>query len=107
MLIVCPNCATSYRVKPSSLGARRDARCAACAVATSGSRVIHLRWTPLPRPIAPTSRRSPPPIRPAAIHNGRSAHRLDALIHDVIAKPFTLATMRAAVNGALGARATI
>ena len=35
------------------------------------------------------------------------AHGLDALIHDVIAKPFTLATMRAAVNGALGARATI
>jgi two-component system cell cycle response regulator CpdR len=33
------------------------------------------------------------------------AHGLDALIHDVIAKPFTLATMRTAVNGALGAGA--
>jgi two-component system, cell cycle response regulator CpdR len=33
------------------------------------------------------------------------ASGLDALIHDVIAKPFTLATMRTAVNDALGARA--
>jgi two-component system cell cycle response regulator CpdR len=35
------------------------------------------------------------------------AHGLDALIHDVITKPFTLATLRAAVNEALavGARA--
>jgi two-component system, cell cycle response regulator CpdR len=35
------------------------------------------------------------------------AHGLDALIHDVIAKPFSLATIRSAVNGALiaGARA--
>jgi|SRR5882757_2312694 CheY-like chemotaxis protein len=34
------------------------------------------------------------------------AHGLDALIHDVITKPFSLATMRTAVNGALiaGAR---
>jgi two-component system cell cycle response regulator CpdR len=31
------------------------------------------------------------------------ASGLDALIHDVIAKPFTLATMRTAVNDALGA----
>ena len=31
------------------------------------------------------------------------ASGLDALIHDVIAKPFTLATIRTAVNGALGA----
>src|SRR5215475_14293221 len=30
---------------------------------------------------------------------------LDALIHDVLAKPFTLATMRDAVNGALSAGA--
>ena len=30
------------------------------------------------------------------------AHNLEALIHDVIAKPFTLATLRTAVNGALG-----
>ena len=29
------------------------------------------------------------------------AHGLDALIHDVIAKPFSLATIRSAVNGAL------
>jgi two-component system, cell cycle response regulator CpdR len=29
------------------------------------------------------------------------AHGLDALIHDVIAKPFTLATLRGAVNEAL------
>jgi two-component system, cell cycle response regulator CpdR len=29
------------------------------------------------------------------------AHGLDALIHDVLTKPFTLATMRSAVNGAL------
>ena len=28
------------------------------------------------------------------------AHGLDALIHDVLTKPFTLATMRSAVNGA-------
>jgi CheY-like chemotaxis protein len=38
------------------------------------------------------------------------ASGLDALIHDVIAKPFTLATMRTAVNGALStgaARATV
>ncbi len=33
------------------------------------------------------------------------AHNLDALIHDVIAKPFTLATLRAAVNSALAAHA--
>jgi two-component system, cell cycle response regulator CpdR len=33
------------------------------------------------------------------------AYGLDALIHDVITKPFTLATMRAAVNAALGAQA--
>jgi two-component system cell cycle response regulator CpdR len=33
------------------------------------------------------------------------ASGLDALIHDVIAKPFTLATMRTAVNGALSAGA--
>ena len=34
------------------------------------------------------------------------AHGLDALIHDVLTKPFSLATMRTAVNGALlaGAR---
>ena len=31
------------------------------------------------------------------------AHGLDALIHDVLTKPFSLATMRTAVNGALGA----
>ena len=33
------------------------------------------------------------------------ASGLDALIHDVIAKPFTLASMRTAVNCALGAGA--
>lgn len=33
------------------------------------------------------------------------AHNLDALIHDVIAKPFTLATLRTAVNSALAAHA--
>ena len=33
------------------------------------------------------------------------AHNLEALIHDVIAKPFTLATLRVAVNGALAAHA--
>ena len=33
------------------------------------------------------------------------AYGLDALIHDVITKPFSLATMRAAVNAALGAPA--
>ncbi len=32
------------------------------------------------------------------------AHGLDALIHDVIAKPFSLADIRAAVNGALVAK---
>jgi two-component system cell cycle response regulator CpdR len=31
------------------------------------------------------------------------AHGLDALIHDVLAKPFSLATMLSAVNGALEA----
>jgi two-component system, cell cycle response regulator CpdR len=31
------------------------------------------------------------------------AHNLEALIHDVIAKPFTLATLRTAVNAALAA----
>jgi len=31
------------------------------------------------------------------------AHNLEALIHDVIAKPFTLATLQTAVNGALAA----
>jgi two-component system, cell cycle response regulator CpdR len=30
------------------------------------------------------------------------AHGLDALIHDVISKPFTLSQIRTAVNGALG-----
>jgi two-component system cell cycle response regulator CpdR len=33
------------------------------------------------------------------------AHNLEALIHDVIAKPFTLAKLREAVNGALAAHA--
>jgi two-component system, cell cycle response regulator CpdR len=33
------------------------------------------------------------------------AHGLDALIHDVVAKPFSLGTIRAAVNGALTAGA--
>ena len=33
------------------------------------------------------------------------AHGLDALIHDVIAKPFTLATLRAAVEEALTVKA--
>jgi two-component system cell cycle response regulator CpdR len=33
------------------------------------------------------------------------AHGLDALIHDVIAKPFSLATIRSAVNDALAAGA--
>src|SRR3982075_1927845 len=33
------------------------------------------------------------------------AYGLDALIHDVITKPFSLATMRATVNAALGAPA--
>jgi two-component system cell cycle response regulator CpdR len=33
------------------------------------------------------------------------AHGLDALIHDVIAKPFTLAVLRAAVDEALAVRA--
>jgi two-component system, cell cycle response regulator CpdR len=32
------------------------------------------------------------------------AHGLDALIHDVLAKPFSLATLRAAVGEALAAR---
>jgi two-component system cell cycle response regulator CpdR len=31
------------------------------------------------------------------------AHGLDALIHDVITKPFSLATVRSAVNEALAA----
>jgi two-component system cell cycle response regulator CpdR len=36
------------------------------------------------------------------------AHNLEALIHDVITKPFTLATLRTAVNGALvAARARV
>jgi two-component system cell cycle response regulator CpdR len=36
------------------------------------------------------------------------AHGLEALIHDVIAKPFSLATIRTAIDGALGAaRATV
>ena len=31
MLIVCPNCATSYQVEPSSLGATgRSVRCVRC-----------------------------------------------------------------------------
>jgi two-component system, cell cycle response regulator CpdR len=34
------------------------------------------------------------------------AHNLEALIHDVITKPFTLATLRDAVNGALAAHAS-
>ena len=33
------------------------------------------------------------------------AHGLDAIIHDVVAKPFTLATIRAAVEDALRAHA--
>jgi CheY-like chemotaxis protein len=33
------------------------------------------------------------------------AHGLDALIHDVLTKPFTLATMRSAVSEALSAHA--
>ena len=33
------------------------------------------------------------------------AHGLDALIHDVIAKPFTLAVLRAAIDEALAVRA--
>ena len=33
------------------------------------------------------------------------AHGLDAIIHDVIAKPFTVAVLRAAVNEALTVRA--
>jgi len=33
------------------------------------------------------------------------AHELDALVHDVIAKPFSVATLRGAVNEALGVRA--
>ena len=33
------------------------------------------------------------------------AHGLDALIHDVLTKPFALVTMRSAVNGALVAHA--
>jgi CheY-like chemotaxis protein len=33
------------------------------------------------------------------------AHGLDALIHDVLAKPFTLAVLRAAVDEALAVRA--
>jgi two-component system cell cycle response regulator CpdR len=32
------------------------------------------------------------------------AHGLDALIHDVISKPFTLSEIRSAVNSALGRR---
>jgi two-component system cell cycle response regulator CpdR len=35
------------------------------------------------------------------------AHGLDALIHDVLTKPFTLATMRSAVNEALSAHARV
>jgi CheY-like chemotaxis protein len=34
------------------------------------------------------------------------AYGLDAMIHDVITKPFSLATIRAAVGAALAARAT-
>ena len=35
------------------------------------------------------------------------AHGLDALIHDVISKPFTLSQIRAAVNDALGQRTDV
>ena len=35
------------------------------------------------------------------------AHGLDALIHDVISKPFTLSQIRAAVNDALGQRSDV
>jgi predicted Zn finger-like uncharacterized protein len=104
MLIVCPNCATSYRVKPSSLGGTgRSVRCVRCRnvwFARDPSALDAI--TPGPSRHIETLAA---PIRPAAIHNGRSAHGLDALIHDVIAKPFTLATTRSAVNSALGAGA--
>jgi two-component system, cell cycle response regulator CpdR len=33
------------------------------------------------------------------------AHGLDALVHDVLAKPFSLAMLRGAVNGALAVKA--
>jgi two-component system, cell cycle response regulator CpdR len=32
------------------------------------------------------------------------AHELDAIIHDVISRPFTVSTLRSAVNGALPTR---
>ena len=32
------------------------------------------------------------------------AHGLDAIVHDVISKPFTVSTPRSAVNGALPTR---
>jgi len=35
------------------------------------------------------------------------AHGLDALIHDVISKPFTLSQIRSAVNEALGQRSDV
>ena len=49
MLIVCPNCATSYQVEPSSLGAAgRSVRCARCQ-----NHVVHPpspgRWPPSTR----------------------------------------------------------
>lgn len=58
MLIVCPNCATSYQVTPESLGdSGRSVRCLTC----------HNLWFQQPRQLAAPPAEAPDPIDPAQI----------------------------------------
>jgi predicted Zn finger-like uncharacterized protein len=70
MLIVCPNCATSYRVEPASLGAAgRSVRCVRC-------RTVWFAPAPAPLPDAAapvTSVSSDDPGEPAALPPGDEA----------------------------------
>ena len=77
MLIVCPNCGTSYQIAPASLGSGRSVRCMRCrnvwfaantnamAAISKAHREDLSRLKALPAVAAPPS--APPPSPPGAL----------------------------------------
>ncbi|MFD1702408.1 MJ0042-type zinc finger domain-containing protein [Methylopila henanensis] len=61
MLIVCPSCASSYRIEPDALGAGRTVRCARCRTEWfAASDVEDAEWSPAEEP---ESGAAQPPIQ--------------------------------------------
>lgn len=67
MLLACPNCATTYEIKPSVIGENgRSLRCARCQVVWFATRSQELVVAPQPAAAAPAAEASPPAANPQA-----------------------------------------